>query len=423
MTPPGPSLSRRKFLARSAAALPICALPIRSFAADPPSERVRVGFIGIGWHGEAMLKKYAKHAAAVCDVDGGQLKLAQGIVGQGNGKSVPGFQDYRKVLDMKDVDAVFLGTPDHWHALQTIHACQAGKDVYCEKPLTHSIAEGRAMVQTARKLNRVVQTGSQQRSAAEFRTACELVRNGYIGKVHTVKIGVPGPGFRRDPNTPDTAPLADFDYDLWLGPAPQRPYNQKRLHYNFRFYWDTGGGQMTNWGAHHMDIVQWAFGHDAGCPLKVEAKAKFRQDKLYETPEWFDIVYHYPGGTTVNLRSGPDHKDGLTFEGEKGTIYVYRGKLESKPAELIKQQLASKDVRLEVSAEHWNNWLDCIRTRQRPICDVEIGHRSATVCHLGNIAVRTARTINWDPAAEECIGDRDANKLLLRPYRASWTLT
>jgi len=171
-----------------------------------------------------------------------------------------------------------------------------------------------------------------------------------------------------------------------------------------------------------MDIVQWAFGHDAGCPLTVEAKGKFREDKLYETPEWFDIVYHYPGGTTVNLRSGPDHREGLTFEGEKGSLYVYRGKLESKPADLIKQLLAAKDVRLEVSTEHWDNWLDCIKTRQKPICAVEIGHRSATVCHLGNIAVRVGRKIAWDPAAEEVIGDRDANRLLLRPYRAPWTL-
>src|SRR5688572_18935012 len=364
MKTPRRPLSRRQFLARSAAALPICALPIRSFAADPPSERVRVAFIGIGWHGEAMVKKYAKYAAAVCDVDAAQLKLGLGHVEKANGKPVPGFQDYRKVLDMKDVDAVFLGSPDHWHALQTIHACQAGKDVYCEKPLSHSIAEGRAMVAAARKHNRIVQTGTQQRSMAEFRTACELVRNGHLGKVHTVKAGSPPPGFRRDPNSPDTDPPKNFDYELWLGPAPYRPYNDKRLHYNFRFYWGTGGGQLTNWGAHHMDMVQWAFGHDAGCPLTVEAKARFHKDGLYETPEWFDITYHYPGGTTV--RCGQDYTSGVTFEGEKGTMFVYRGKLESTAAELVKRPRGASEVRLPVSNEHFENWLECIKSRKTP---------------------------------------------------------
>jgi predicted dehydrogenase len=414
------ALTRRKFLTGTAGAIPLLALPRRAFAADPPSGQVRVAFIGIGWHGLAMLKKYAKYAAAVCDVDGERLREAAGIVEKATGKACPAVHDYRKILDMKDVDAVFLGTPDHWHALQTVHACQAGKDVYCEKPLTHSIAEGRSMVAAARKYNRVVQTGTQQRSAAEFRRACELVRNGHLGKVHTVKAGTPPPGFRGDPNQPDTAPPPDFAYDLWLGPAPQRPYNAKRLHYNFRFYWETGGGQLTNWGAHHLDIVQWAFGHDNGCPLTVEAKAKFRQDKLYETPEWFDITYHYPGGVTV--RCGQEYPNGVTFEGDKGTMFVYRGKLESTPADLVKTPPAAADVRLPVSTEHFENWLECVKSRQRPICDVEIGHRSATVCHLGNIAVRTGRKITWDPSREEVVGDADANRYLIRPYRAPWSL-
>jgi predicted dehydrogenase len=368
-----------------------------------------------------MLTKYARHAAAVCDVDGARLREAAAIVEKATGKPCPAVTDYRRLLDRKDLDALFLGTPDHWHALQTVQACQAGKDIYCEKPLSYAIAEGRAMVDAARRHRCVVQTGSQQRSAKEFRTACELVRNGHLGTVRAVRIGVPAPGFRGDPNQPDTAPPADFDYDLWLGPAPQRPYNAKRLHYNFRFYWDTGGGQLTNWGAHHLDIVQWAFGHDAGCPLTVEAKARFRADKLYETPEWFDITYHYPGGVTVRI--GQDHREGLTFEAEKGTLYVYRGKFESTPPELIKQPPAAADVRLPVSTEHFDNWLECVKSRVRPICDVAIGHRSATVCHLGNIAVRTGRTIRWDPVAQEVVGNPEANRLLSRPYRAPWSLT
>jgi predicted dehydrogenase len=413
--------TRRQFLARSAGVTAVLALPGGLFASDQqPSEHVRVGFSGIGWHGINYLGKYAKYAAAICDVDSARLREGLGIVEKATGKPCPAVQDYRKLLDMKDLDAIFIGAPDHWHALQTVHACQAGKDVYCEKPLSYSISEGRAMVTAARKHKRIVQTGSQQRSAAEFRTACELVRNGHLGKVHSIRIGVPPPGFRGDPNQPDTTPPADFNYDLWVGPAAMRPYNPKRLHYNFRFFWDTGGGQLTNWGAHHLDITQWALGHDAGCPLTVEAKARFRADKLYETPEWFDITYHYPGGVTV--RCGQDHREGLTFDAEKGTLYVYRGKLESLPTDLVKQPLAAKDVRLPVSNEHFENWLECIKSRQPPIADVEIGHRSATVCHLGNIAVRTGRTITWNPTAEEIVGDPEANRLLSRPYRAPWTL-
>jgi predicted dehydrogenase len=413
--------TRREFLVQSQGLLALLALSDPARSAEPPSEALRVGFIGIGWHGKAMLARHLSHTVAVCDVDGSRLEEAREMVEKATGRKCGASTDYRHVLDRKDVDAVVLATPDHWHALQTVHACQAGKDVYAEKPLTHSIAEGRAMVAAARRHRRVVQTGSQQRSAPEFRTACELVRNGYLGKVHTIRVGIPAPGFRGAPDLPDSAPPAGFDYDLWLGPAPQRPYNAKRLHYNFRFYWDYGGGQLTNWGAHHLDIVQWALGHDGGCPLTVTGRARYRTDQLYETPEWFDLEYQYPGNVTV--RCGQDHKLGITFEGEKGTIYVNRGELQSTPAELIKHSLRTKDVRLEVSRDHYDNWLECIKSRKTPICDVEIGHRSATVCHLGNLALRVGRKITWDPVKEEIVGDREAARLLSRSYRAPWDLT
>jgi predicted dehydrogenase len=395
-------------------------LPAVLLGADqPPSERVRIGCIGVGNQGRGNLGVHLKNTVAVCEVDKQRLQEAKARVEKATGKPCAAFGDYRQLLDRKDVDAVVVTTPDHWHALITVHACQAGKDVYCEKPLTLNVAEGRAMANAARKYNRIVQTGSQQRSDARFRLACELVRNGRIGKVHTVRVGIPGVNFK-GPAVPDTDPPPELDYDFWLGPAPRKPYNPKHVHYNFRFFWDYSGGQMTNWGAHHLDIAQWGLGTDDSGPVSAEGKARFNKDGWYEVPEWFEVVYKYANGVTVVCGQGI--KGGTTFEGDKGIIHVDRGRLESKPADIVKQALTDGDVRLYVSKNHHANWLECIKSRKLPICDVEIGHRSATVCHLGNIAVRAGRKITWDPAKEEIVGDAEAAKMLSRPYRAPWSL-
>jgi len=325
------------------------------------------------------------------------------------------------LLDRKDIDAVLITTPDHWHALQTVNACQAGKDVYCEKPLTLTIAEGRAMVNAARKHNRVVQTGSQQRSAKEFRTACEMVRGGAIGKVKNVLVGLPGVNFK-PPGVPDSAPPAELNYDLWLGPAPQRPYNEKRVHYLFRFFWDYSGGQQTNFGAHHLDIAQWGLDMDNSGPVSAEAKARFNKEGWYEVPEWTEINYRYASGVTMVC--GQDQPGGTTFEGEKGVIHVNRGKLEVRinGEKLAPAKYPKVDVKLYASDNHHKNWLDCIKSRAKPICDVEIGHRSATVCHLGNIAVRTGQAIAWDPEKEQIINNPEAAKMVEKAYRAPWKL-
>jgi predicted dehydrogenase len=356
---------------------------------------------------------------AVCDVDKSRLATAQAKVEKATGKTCAAYSDYRRLLDSKEVDAVVIATPEHWHTLPTVAACAAGKDVYCEKPLTLTVAEGRVMVNAARKYQRIVQTGSQQRSSANFRLACELVRSGRIGKVQTIRVGIAPVNFE-GPVVSDSDPPPELDYDFWLGPAPKRPYNSKRVHYNFRFFWDYAGGQMTNWGAHHLDIAQWGLGMDESGPVSIEAMARFNKDGWYEVPQWCEVVYRYANGVTVICGQG--HRMGSTFEGDKGTIYVNRGKLEAFPAEVLKQPLADGDVHLYASSNHLNNWLDCIRSRQRPICDVEIGHRSATVCHLGNIAIRTGRKITWDPSKEEIVGDAAAAKMLSRPYRPPWRL-
>ncbi len=423
------NFSRRRFLSASGAILALPALTYRNaFGADtPPSESIRIAAIGVGNQGTGNLRAVMKHAVAVCEVDKKRLATAAGMV-EKDGKRTPvAVEDYRKLLDQKDIDAVIITTPDHWHALQTIHACQAGKDVYCEKPLTLVIEEGRAMVKAARDNKRIVQTGSQQRSAKEFRTACELVRNGAIGKIKEVLVGLPGPNWidRAKKPVPDGQPPEELNYDLWLGPAPKRPYNEKRVHYLFRFFWDYSGGQQTNFGAHHLDIAQWGLGMDESGPVAIDGTATFNPDKWFETPVTAKITYTYANGIPVSCTLGAKgHPGGTTFIGEKGKVYVNRGKIEVTidGEKVDPYKLPSGEIKLYVSTGHHKNWLECIKSRKLPICDVEIGHRSASVCHLGNIAIRTGRKITWDPAKEQIIGDVEAAKMVGKPYREPWTL-
>ncbi len=416
-------LTRRSFLQQTPAAAALLALPAATYRAAlsadaPPSDTVRVAFVGVGPQGMANLKALAGQkrvtVAAVCDVDKTRVAKAAADV-EKLMRPAPGTaSDYRSLLDRKDVDAVCVATPDHWHALQTIAACRAGKDVYCEKPLSLTIAEGRRMVAAAREGKRVVQTGSQQRSDDKFRTACELVRSGAVGKVHTVKVGLPKVNFK-GPAVADSAPPADLDYDTWVGPAPMRPYNANRVHYLFRFFWDYSGGQQTNFGAHHLDIAQWGLGRDDTGPVSAEAEARFHKDKWFEVPEWTRITYKYADGVT--MLCGQDYPAGTKFVGDKGSILVVRGKLTASAPEVLKHAVT---VKLDDSRSHHGNWLDCVRTRKNPVADVEIGHRSATVCHLGNLAVRTGRKVAWDPAKEAVVGDSEAAKLVDKAYRAPW---
>jgi predicted dehydrogenase len=279
------------------------------------------------------------------------------------------------------------------------------------------------MVKVARRTKRIMQTGSQQRSDAKFLRAAEYVRNGRLGRIKRVLVGLTGVNYaeRAKPLvTPDSAPPSELDYEFWLGPAPWRPYNRNRVHYLFRFFWDYSGGQMTNWGAHHLDIAQWGLGMDGSGPVEIEGKARHHKDGWYEVPQWSEIVYRYANGVTVIC--GMDQKMGTTFEGEAGTLYVNRGKLESTPSEIIEKPITERDVRLYRSGNHHKNWYECIKTRRTPICDVEIGHRTATVCHLGNLALRLGRKIRWDPETEKIVGDAEAAKRMQYDYRSPWRL-
>jgi predicted dehydrogenase len=422
------NLSRRDFLrtgSLAAAGLTLTNDNLVAQQAELPRqnalERIRIGHIGVRNQGRPNMRVHLRNTVAVCDVDRTQLGEARDEVLKANGDSCAAYGDYRRVLDDKNVDAVVVTTPDHWHALIAINACQAGKHVYCEKPLTLTIAEGRALVRAARRHRVVVQTGSQQRSDARFRQACELVRNGRLGRIETVRVGLPAVNFR-GPAVADSDPPANLDYDFWLGPAPRRPYNEKRVHYNFRFFWDYSGGQLTNFGAHHLDIVQWALGMDESGPTTIDGRARYHKQRWFEVPEWFELTYTYPNNIRVLCGQNNGFRGGVLFEGTRGTLYVTRGRIESNPPELLKEPLGEKDVRLTVSANHHANWLECVRAGRRPICDVEIGHRSATVCHLGAIALRSERPVRWDAAKEVILGDEQQAAMLQRPYRAPWRL-
>lgn len=444
------SLNRRAFLRRTTLAAGAgVALPNlffnKTFAASGanPSEFVRIGVIGTGGQGVSNMRAMMKNIVAVCDVDKNHAASAAALVEKTAAHKPSVFHDYRKLLEDKSVDAVLVATPDHWHALPSIEACLAGKDVYCEKPLTLFIEEGKRLVQAARGNKRIVQCGSQQRSEARFLKAAEYVRNGRLGKIKRVLVGLVGVNWTKEPLAPDSAPPPELDYNRWLGPAPFRPYNKHRVHYYFRFFWDYSGGQMTNWGAHHLDIAQWALGMDHSGPTEITGAGEFDLQKRFEVPSAFSITYKYANGVIVECQSPtpkvapliPDRKDqaieildgkteftGCIFEGEKGLLYVNRGVIRVWPEQIFETPIRDSDIRLYQSREHHENWLECIKTRKLPICDVAIGHRSATVCHLGNIAIRTGRKIQWDPEKELIIGDSEAAKMANKEYRAPWKL-
>jgi predicted dehydrogenase len=417
--------SRRRFLQTTAAASVLVAapyyVPARAFGAN---ERIVTGAIGVKNRGGETqnLKDFRKNCAAVCDVDASVAAKAAKYVTEG-GNKCDIYDDYRKLLDRKDIDAVVISTPDHWHALMTIDACRAEKDVFCEKPLTLFIAEGRKMVEVARETGRIVQTGSQQRSDERFREAAELVRNGALGQIKQVLVGIPKPN-HAEKWVPDSPPPSELNYDLWLGPAPQRPYNVNRVHYNFRFFWDYSGGQMTNFGAHHLDIAQWALGADDSGPIAAEGTATYPADKrLCEVTQTCRVTLTYANGAQVVI--GQEQKDipgGCTFVGEKGRIFVDRKKIVPSDEAILQAKLPANAVKLYVSKSHPQNWFDCIKSRELPVADVEIGHRTATACHLANMAVRVGRRIEWDPAKEQVVGDAEAAALASRPYREPWKL-
>lgn len=423
--------TRRKFL-QTTTTLAVAApaiLPSSVWGATTgPNDRITLGFIGVGKQNRGLLNgfihKPGTQVVAVCDVDTTRREHAKQTVekyyaqqsGNGAFHGCEAYADFRALLARKDIDAVVVATPDHWHALIVVAAANAGKDIYCEKPLSLTIHEARAMVNAVRKNGRICQTGSMQRSSREFLKACELVRNGRLGKIQTVVVGVGGPSKWCD--LPEEKMEPGLDWNLWLGPAPLRPYNSvlspRGVHDffpNWRSYREYSGGAMTDWGAHHFDIAQWGLGMDDSGPVEIIPP----EDPNATT----GLRYRYANGVEMIHDSS---KGGITFNGTEGSIHVDRGRFEAHPESLAEAPLGDKAIRLYASSDHLQDWLNCTRSRKLPICDVEIGCRSVTVCHLGNLAYWNHRRLRWNPKTEQFVGDAEANTWLDRPKRAPWTL-
>jgi predicted dehydrogenase len=339
------------------------------------------------------------------------------------GEGTQGYVDYRELIARPDIDAVVIGTPDHWHAVMAIAAMRAGKHVYCEKPLTHNVAEGVALSRVARETGRAFQVGSQQRSDGRFRLACEVVRNGRIGKIKRVEARLPG-GSAGGP-FPEQPYPQDLDWNRWLGPSPYTEYVKERTHGSWRHWYEYAGGMVADWGAHHYDITQWALGTDDTGPVSVQSKGTFppqaKEKNAYNTPTEYEITYVYATG--IPLVGTNKGENGVRFEGENGWIFVSRGKIEASDKAILEDALPANAVRLYKSDDHAQNFVDGVRNRKECICPAEVGHRSASVCHLGNISLRLGgRKLEWDPKREEFKDDREANALRSRVMRRPWAV-
>ena len=436
-------VTRRQFLKGSAVAaagfLVPTIVPASVFGADAPSNRITIGFVGVGRMGSGDMRELLGfkevQIIAVCDLDSKRVRNAQKTVeahyakqsAAGTYKGCATFGDYRDLVIRDDIDAVCVVTPDHWHALPSIAAAKAGKDIFLQKPLTLTIREGRVLSDTVRRYNRIFQVGSQQRSDARFHQACELVRNGRVGKLHTIKVG-----FGTDPGTDPTPPMPvpdNLNYDMWLGQAPWAAYTEKRVHPQKDYGrpgWlrisDYGAGMITGWGAHHNDIAQWGMGTEYTGPVEIEGQAEFPRDGLWDVHGDFRIEYTYANGVKVICADNKKNKQGVVFEGSEGWVYVRRGFIDANPKSLLTSTIGPNEIHLYKSNNHKANWLECIKSRAETIAPAEIGHRSCTVCLLGDIAMRLDRKLRWNPDIEQFIGDDEANKMLWRPMQSPWTL-
>jgi len=443
-------LDRREFMKKAAlgtAAAGIGFPALGKAAQTAASDRVRVGVIGTGQQGRGDLREFARQPdaeiVAVCDVYKPNLELGL----KDSGGKAQTYSDFRQVLDRKDIDAVIVGTPDHWHPLVMVEACKAGKDVYVEKPICHTVDEGILMVEAARKYNRVVQVGTQQRSGIHFQKAVKLVQDGFIGKVSFVRTWNYANEYPRGiGNPPDSNPPADLDWNAWLGPAPKVPFNWNRFGPDpniaprwstFRYFWDYAGGYMTDWGVHLIDIVQWAMQVEAPSVIAGMGGKYYIQDNA-ETPDTLQVTYEYRNPDFVcvyenrwdNANSMYDKSYGIEFHGADGTLFVDRSGFEVFPETRRRgKEEAARTASMQMKSannshlDHVRNFLDCMKSRQRPISDIEIGHRSTSACLLGNVAFRSRERIEWDVKDQKLVsGGGKAQQYVARNYRAPWKL-
>ena len=430
----GKNLNRRDFLTGAAgAAVAAVGFPyfvpasaLGQVGTTAPSNRIVMGCIGMGGQGtgnmQGFLGKNEVQVVAICDVDKRNRDKAKKIVdGKYNNSDCKAYLDFREVIERQDIDALSLATPDHWHSIPVIMGARSGKDMYGEKPLARTIREGRAMVEAVTRYGRIWQTGSWQRSVADFHRACELVRNGRVGKVHLVEVGLPTGG--GSDNKP-VQPVPDgFDWDFWLGPAPWMPYRGVS-HWDWRWVMDYSGGQLTDWAGHHIDIAHWGLGLDRTGPVEIEGKGNYPKDGTFDAATEYKFTCKYADGLEMIVANDSQQPKGggATWYGEKGWINVDRSGIKAEPESVIHEIIGPNEIRLYKSRDHKQNFLDCIKTRQETVAPAEIAHRSISVALLGEIAMLTGRKLKWDPEKEQFINDPGANRMLSRPMRSPWHL-
>ncbi len=435
-------ISRRAFL--KSASIGIAAPYIVSASAlgkgglPAASNRLTLGLIGLGSMGMRHVKGFLQEddceIIAVCDVDAGRRDAAVREVNKNYGnEDCARYKDFRELISNDEIDALCISVPDHWHSIPAIEGIRAGKDIYGEKPLALTISEGRAMVETAHRYNCIWQTGSWQRSTAHFRFGCELVRNQRIGTLQRVDVGMGG-GFNPGGGKPTVNRIGPqpimsipegFDYEMWLGPAPRAAYTEKRCHWNFRWNMDYAGGQVTDWGGHHIDIAHWGMGCDETGPVKVAGAGLFPADGLWNAAVDYDFECTYENGVRLRVASNNHCPQGVRFIGDKGWVHITRNKLDANPKSLLKEKIGPEEIHLarpsgDHRQGHRRDFLDCVKTRAQTITPVDIGHRSSTVAHLGNIAMILGREIRWDPKREQINNDPEASRMLGRSMRSPW---
>ncbi len=428
-------INRRRFLKKSAKLaagavafpyiVPSSALGLAGGVA--PGNRITLGCIGLGGMGTGNMRGFLEQSGAqvvaVCDVDTGHREAARDAVNQRyENQDCAAYNDFRELIARPDIDAVSIAVPDHWHAIPAVMAARAGKDVYAEKPLAYSIPEGRAIVDAVQRYGTIWQTGSWQRSQRDFRVACELVRNGRIGRVHTVKVGLPRTNSIDKRDTQPCPPPDGFDYDMWLGPAPEAPYCPARCHWNFRWISDYAGGQLTDWAGHHCDIAQWGMNTEHTAPVEIEGKGEWPRgdDGIFDTVENYEFMCRYAAGFTMLVSA--KIPGGVRFEGEDGWIHVDRGRLVAEPKSVLSTVIGPNEIHLYESSNHIGNFLDCVRKRSKTITPPEVAHHSIMIGHLGIIAMKLERKVRFDPEKERFVNDPEADRLLSRAMRAPWHL-
>ncbi|MEN6306407.1 MAG: Gfo/Idh/MocA family oxidoreductase [Anaerohalosphaeraceae bacterium] len=430
-------INRRTLIKGSVAAaagfagLPFIFKSVARASSPSPSNRITVGCIGIGWQGggnlDSFLNEHDAQVVAVCDVDANHLRDAKRKVDSiyGN-QDCKAYSDFRELLGRPDIDAVCLSLPDHWHGLIGVAAAKAGKDIFGEKPLTHNLREGRLLCDAVKYYGRIWQTGSWQRSVSHFRQACELVRNGRIGKIHTVEVGLPAGhadfGGTRGQETACPSP-PELDYDFWLGPAPLSPYCPARVHKNWRWVLDYGGGQLMDWVGHHVDIAHWGLDMDHTGPVEIEGKGEYPYEGLWNTATRYRLNAVYENGIQMIIAGGYDEiQDGTKWIGSDGWVHVNRQRMVTSSETIKNEPLGAGDIHLLNSPGHTRNFLDCVKSRRQTLTPCETAHRSATVGHLGQIAMLLERKIKFNPATEQILDDPVAEKMLGRTMRSPWLL-